>query len=173
MPVVEEFESLSEKLARVTAECERLRAENERLRRTLADPELRSEERHEVQIPTGDVVSSPANSQARAELSVPEKIALFRSLFRGRDDVYAIQWARPDGNVSYSPACLRDWKALRSVPEAERRKMDRATRQLLPLTDEAIHAHLSGKCTVGVYPLLPDEMCWLLAVDFDKKSWLA
>ncbi len=38
MPVVEEFESLSEKLARVTAECERLRVENERLRRTLATP---------------------------------------------------------------------------------------------------------------------------------------
>src|SRR5580693_8861892 len=69
----------------------------------------------------------------RAQLSVPEKIALFRSLFRGREDVYAIQWARPDGNVSYAPACLRDWKALRSVPEAERRKMDKATRQLVPL----------------------------------------
>ena len=49
--------------------------------------------------------------------------------------------------------------------------MDKATRQLLPMTDEAIHAHLSGKCTVGVYPLLQDDTCWFLAVDFDQKSW--
>ena len=28
-----------------------------------------------------------------------------------------------------------------------------------------------GEQTVGLYPLLPDETCWLLAVDFDKKTW--
>jgi hypothetical protein len=171
MPVVEEFESLSEKLARVTAECERLRAENERLRRTLADPEPRPKEKQQAPIPTGYVARSTVSAQAHAELSVPEKIALFRSLFHGREDVYAIQWARPDGDVSYSPAYLRDWKALRSVPEAERRKMDKATHQLLPMTDEAVHAHLSGKCTVGVYSLLQDDTCWFLAVDFDQESW--
>jgi regulator of replication initiation timing len=55
MPVVEEFESLSEKPARVTIECERLRVENERLRRALADPELRSEGKEQARLPTGDV----------------------------------------------------------------------------------------------------------------------
>ena len=65
----------------------------------------------------------PVSAPARTELSVPEKIALFRSLFRGREDVYAIQWGLDrTGTSGYSPACLRDWKALRSVPEAERRK---------------------------------------------------
>ena len=44
---------------------------------------------------------------------------------------------------------------------------------LLPLTNDAIRKHLTGKQTIGIYPLLPDEMCWLLAVDFDKKSWIA
>ena len=131
MPVVEEFESLSEKLARVRAECERLRAENERLRRALAGPELHPEENRQARIPAGDVAPSTVSAPARAELSVPEKIALFRSLFRGREDVYAIQWARPDGNVSYSPACLRDWNALRNAPEAERRKTDKASRGLV------------------------------------------
>jgi hypothetical protein len=42
---------------------------------------------------------------------------------------------------------------------------------LLPLTDEVIFQHLSGKITVGVYPLLADETCWLLAADFDGESW--
>src|ERR1700693_6222852 len=44
---------------------------------------------------------------------------------------------------------------------------------LLPLTPDAIRKHLTGKQTLGIYPLLPDETCWFLAVDFDKKSWMA
>jgi len=44
---------------------------------------------------------------------------------------------------------------------------------LQPLTDDAIRNHLTGKQTVGIYPLLPDDTCWFLALDFDKKSWLA
>ena len=24
---------------------------------------------------------------------------------------------------------------------------------------------------IGLYPLLQDETCWFLAVDFDKKNW--
>ena len=108
---------------------------------------------------------------ARGDLSVPEKIALFRSLFRGREDVYALRWEKADGKSGYSPASIRDWKAVMSVPPAERKKLDQATRQLLPLTDDAVHQHLSGKNTIGVYPLLPDETCWFLAVDFDQESW--
>jgi len=171
MPVVEEFESLSEKLARVTAECEHLRAENEHLRRALAGSARGPEEKQLSQIPTDETVLSEAGAPVHAKLSVPEKIALFRSLFRGREDVYALRWEAADGKPSYSPACIRDWKALRSVPEAERRKLDKVTRQLLPLTDEVINAHLSGKCTAGIYPLLPDDTCWFLAVDFDQESW--
>ena len=55
--------------------------------------------------------------------------------------------------------------------ESEWKKRDKETRQLLPLTDEAVHDHLSGNITVGVYPLLSDETCWFLAVDFDQRTW--
>ena len=160
---MDEFETLSEQLARVTAECERLREENARLCRLLSEQAR----------PATPAKSEPAPPQpsAPAELSVPEKIALFRSLFRGREDVYALRWESADGKSGYSPASIRDWKAVMSVPPAERKKLDQATRQLLPLTDDAIHQHLSGKNTIGVYPLLPDETCWFLAVDFDQESW--
>jgi superfamily II DNA or RNA helicase len=47
----------------------------------------------------------------------------------------------------------------------------RETRKNIPLTDAAIHAHLAGKQTLGVYPMLLEETCWFLAVDFDKKTW--
>jgi hypothetical protein len=39
------------------------------------------------------------------------------------------------------------------------------------LDDRALYEHLSGQRTVGLYPLLPDENTWFLALDFDKSDW--
>jgi len=39
------------------------------------------------------------------------------------------------------------------------------------LTDRVVLSHLNGNVTIGIYPLLPDDTCWFLAVDFDKASW--
>ena len=39
-----------------------------------------------------------------------QKIALYRSLFRGREDAYANGYLRKDGRMGYSPACLNAWK---------------------------------------------------------------
>jgi len=106
-----------------------------------------------------------------------EKIALFRSLFRGRSDVYARRFvSRKNGNAGYSPACGNEW--IRGVCEKPRIKCsDCAHRQLLPLSDETIRWHLSGQDSAGrefvagVYPMLVDENCFFLAADFDKASW--
>jgi superfamily II DNA or RNA helicase len=97
---------------------------------------------------------------------------MFRSLFRGREDVYAVRWER-NGKSGYSPACVMDWRAIHSARPEERKKIGRKTRSLLPLTDDAIRDHLTGKQTLGIYPLLPDETCQFLVADFDKKSWMA
>ena len=173
---MEEFETLSEQLARVTAECERLREENARLCSLLPDHTrpATGAQIEPLALPITFSVNAPVRTSeppARGDLSIPEKIALFRSLFRGREDVYALRWEKADGMSGYSPASIRDWKAVMSVPPAERKKLDQATRQLLPLTDEAVHQHLSGKNTLGIYPLLPDETCWFLAADFDQELW--
>ena len=104
-------------------------------------------------------------------LSKDAKIALFRSLFRGREDVYAVRTQFKNGDWGYVPASIRDWKAVLSADTAIRKKVDQKTRKLLPLTDDVVRQHLEGKQTIGVYPLLLDETCWFLAVDFDKKSW--
>jgi superfamily II DNA or RNA helicase len=181
---MEDLESLSEKLARVTNECELLREENSRLRELLKNQPI---PRTEGSIPdskpasatndqnaaadcgaTKAAVAVPA--QAAPELSTVEKISLFRALFRGREDVFAVRWESGE-KAGYSPASIRDWTALRGVSKSEWKKRDKATRQLLPLTDQAIHDHLSGKTTIGVYPLLHNETCWFLAVDFDQKTW--
>ncbi|WP_322994389.1 TOTE conflict system archaeo-eukaryotic primase domain-containing protein [Castellaniella sp.] len=106
-----------------------------------------------------------------SRLSTAEKVALFRRLFRGRTDVYPIRWeSKSTGRSGYAPACANEWRA--GVCEKPRVKCgDCSNRLLIPLSDAVIYDHLAGKHTVGVYPLLEDDTCYFLAVDFDETDW--
>ena len=109
--------------------------------------------------------------------SSEEKIRLFRSLFRGRDEVYPRRFeSRKTGRSGYAPACANEW--VRGICEKPRIKCAECpNRRFLPVTDEVIRWHLSGQdaegqpFVAGVYPLLLDETCFFLAVDFDKAGW--
>jgi hypothetical protein len=148
------------------AECQQLRKEVSRLHQLLRengiDPFL------PLSAPTNSA-SSP--TEQTTKLSTEQKIELFRSLFRGREDVYAVRWEGPNGRHGYSPASKRDWKAYNAAKLEDRKRVDKETRTYLPLSNQTIHEHLAGKQTIGVYPLLPDETCWFLAADFDKDTW--
>jgi hypothetical protein len=102
----------------------------------------------------------PAASEV-AQLSTlsdnPAKVALFRSLFRGREDVYAERWRTKDGTWAYRPACKKDWQAVLASRPEDHKRVDRQTRTLYAVTDEVIRQHLTGKKAIGVYPLLLDE----------------
>jgi superfamily II DNA or RNA helicase len=151
-----EAKNSDELLAAAVAEAGRLRCENERLRKLLrvreSCPQVIFGSQMETKPPVG------------VSLSADEKIRLFRSLFRGREDVYAVRWEGRNGKSGYSPACAKTaFYASRSEWKANR--------EFLPLTDTVIRHHLSGELTAGVYPLLKDERCWFLAADFDKATW--
>ena len=108
-----------------------------------------------------------------------QKISLFRSLFRGRDDVYPRRFqSRTTGKSGYAPACANEW--IRGVCEKPRIKCAECShRRFFPVTDDVIRWHLSGQdeagrdFVLGVYPMLLDETCFFLAIDFDKMHWLA
>ena len=106
-----------------------------------------------------------------SQFSPSQKIALFRSLFRGRTDVYPVRWeSHSTGKSGYAPACANEWKS--GVCEKPRIKCSECSnRQLSLLTDEVIYDHLAGKHTVGIYPLLTNDCCYFLAVDFDDEQW--
>lgn len=144
-------------LAQAEAALAQLDAERARVQRRLAA--LRS---------AGVTQTHGTIPAARA--IAPERIALFRSLFRGREDVYAMRWvSTKTGKTGYSPACTREWMQ-RMWREPELRRQQRPPEALLLLTDAAIRDHLEGRGVLGVYPLLTDERCWFLAVDFDGKA---
>jgi YVTN family beta-propeller protein len=109
--------------------------------------------------------------------SAKEKIALFRSLFRGREDIYPQRFeSRKTGRAGYSPACGNEW--VRGICEKPRIKCSECAHQhFLHITDDAVRWHLSGRddqnrpFVMGVYPMLLDETCFFLAADFDKAAW--
>ena len=116
----------------------------------------------------------PATSPSRPEssrLSTEAKVALFRRRFRGRTDVYPVRWeSKTTGKSGYAPACANEWRA--GVCEKPRIKCgDCRNRALIPLSDAAIYAHLAGDHTIGVYPMLEDDSCYFLAIDFDDAEW--
>jgi len=120
-----------------------------------------------------DLISEPVDQRSSPEA----KIALFRSLFRGREDVYPRRFeSRKTGRSGYAPACANEW--VRGVCEKPRIKCAECpNRRFLPITDDVVRWHLSGAdaegqpFVAGVYPLLQDETCFFLAVDFDKAGW--
>ena len=115
-------------------------------------------------------VSLPSASET-SKLSTGEKVALFRRLFRGRTDVYPIRWeSKTTGKSGYAPACANEWRP--GICEKPRIKCgDCTNRLLIPLSDAVIYGHLAGEHTVGIYPLLEDDSCYFVAVDFDEAEW--
>ncbi|MDR0326663.1 MAG: hypothetical protein LBI05_00030, partial [Planctomycetaceae bacterium] len=151
--------------AQLQTEIEHLQAENARLISLLDARGIawKTKELSRTENTISDVSSST--------FSTDEKIALFRSLFRGRNDVYPIRWESPtSGKSGYSPACANEWKrGICPKPQVKCSACD--YRELLPLTDQTVYNHLTGKQTVGIYPLLLDDTCCFLAVDFDDDNW--
>ncbi|TXH96983.1 MAG: DEAD/DEAH box helicase [Rheinheimera sp.] len=109
-------------------------------------------------------------TQINSSLSPSEKIAIFRGLFRGRHDIFANRWQNQQGKSGYSVACNNEWvKGICNKPRIKCQECQH--RQFSELTDQVLYRHLAGQQVVGLYPLLNDNTCYLLAVDFDKGNW--
>jgi superfamily II DNA or RNA helicase len=153
-------------MSKIEAELIQLRAENSMLKGLLA--------KHGIAIPQQVVVPESADPAVRSiakQLSPDAKIKLFRRLFQGRNDVYPVRWeSQKTGKTGYSPVCANEWR--HGVCEKPRIKCGECNNSLyVPVTDNVIFLHLKGEITAGVYPLLPGDRCYFLAIDFDDADW--
>lgn len=179
------YDKLLEQYHMLLQEAERLKAENHRLRTLLSQHAentadtlfLReSEENHDA-----DPEAKSEATQSTDPLTVDhfspseKKIALFRSLFVGREDVFARRWVqRKTGKSGYQPVCKNEWTNL--CDKRANKCASCSHRELLPVTDKDVFRHLAGKDAdgrdvIGIYPLLPDDTCRFLCADFDEKMY--
>jgi superfamily II DNA or RNA helicase len=146
------------RLAELDGEREALSRELSRLRQELADAEPRP-------------AAAAPPSRGKPPASKEEKVALYRSLFSGREDVFPQFWRnRKTGKEGYSPACANEWVV--GVCGKPKVKCGECPHQaFLDVTDQVSLDHLQGRHVMGVYPLLRDGSCRFLAVDFDEGVW--
>lgn len=156
-------------IAALEARIRQLDEERERLVRRARD--LRAQAASGLPERAPEVPAPP-----REPMSPREKLDLFRSLFRGRLDVYPKRWEKGE-RKGYSPACFNEFVRIDQTckkilkPPARKSCGDCPNQAFKPVTDEALREHFRGNHVMGVYPLQPDERCWFLAADFDKSRW--
>ena len=166
-----------EKYNLLLGENRRLIKENDRLKAQLGIAEHKPAENRiagpttEKSICDDEPKDSASFSSVNNRSDSISKIRLFMSLFKGRDDVYAKKWENKKKATSgYSPVCLNQWQAgLCGRPKTS---CSKCANQLYDTLDEhVIEDHLRGSIVAGIYPMLPDETCHFLAMDFDKAGW--
>lgn len=152
------------------AECQRLRDEIGRLRQILIDNDIDPD-------PSAPQREATAQSNLPCvQLTTQQKIELFRSLFRGREDVYAVRWENPDGRHGYSPVAQRDWKAYNSANIEDRKRVDKETRKYVPLSWKGtlqqyvgrLHRLHDNKRVVEVYDYV-DSNVLMLARMYERR----
>lgn len=165
----QEITKIEAELASIDKKRKKLLSELSQLRQQVLQKNATPQLSLNLQTPTIDKSTSQA-----------EKISLFRALFRGREDVFPRRFEnRNSGKSGFAPVCRNEWKTgVCQKPKISCQKCNH--REFVPISDEIIRNHLIGSdpndhsgrdFTIGVYPLLTDETCWFLAVDFDKATW--
>jgi superfamily II DNA or RNA helicase len=177
MGIVMDYKELLENYTVLLEELDRLRKENKHLRTQLeiATSEPPGNTPEDIKIvektPCEESITQNFKSVVDNTSDSSAKIHLFMSLFKGRSDVYAKRWENKNKGISgYSPVCLNQWQAgVCKKPIISCSKCE--NKDYAALDEDAIENHLRGNIVAGVYPMLQDETCHFLAVDFDEADW--
>lgn len=165
------MEDIQEKCNHLLQQNEALRQENEVLKSLLYAHGIEYKPKHvEEKVVAYSPITLPS-----VKLSIEERVAIFHSLFKGREDVFARRWfSKTTGKSGYQPVCINEWR--RGVCDKKKYKCaDCPNRHFAPLTYQDLYRHLEGKdencCdVVGLYAIMPDNNCAFLCTDFDDKS---
>lgn len=172
-----DYKELYAKYNKLLGEASRLKEENRKLKAQLRITKYKSSNnttsaiKSEYNYPNKESINNGYCSDVNNASDSLTKIRLFKSLFRGRDDVYAKRWEnKRKGTSGYSPVCLNQWQqGVCGKPQIACSKCEHKRYALLE--EDAIENHLRGNTIVGTYPMLQDETCCFLAMDFDEADW--
>ncbi len=99
-----------------------------------------------------------------------DQLLLFKSIFKGRQDVYAKRWEAKD-KAGYAPAYDIDWSGYELHKATGGTIKDYPHKTYSTINEGVITGHLEGKEVIGVYPLLENNTSWFASVDFDENNW--
>ena len=105
-------------------------------------------------------------------LTREEKVKIFMNYFKGRDDVYPyLSIDKNNPNVKYYiPACANEWKNGVCNKTMGKKCKDCQYRENRPLSKDIIYKHMYENNPIGIYPLLGNDTCYFLSLDFDNKN---
>lgn len=172
-----DYGNLLEKHNILLEEVNRLKQENKLLKAQLGllksepSPNITEGIKTKNNIVADELLDKNCLSNVDNKSDTPSKIRLFMSLFNGREDVYAKRWENKNkGTSGYSPVCLNQWQAgICGKPKISCSKCE--NKLYTALDEDVIENHLRGKIVAGIYPMLSDETCCFLAMDFDEADW--
>ena len=161
------------KIDMIIARLHELEEENIRLKSLLEKHGISYETKRQNGVAKAS--TSREHHSSHDQLSLQEKVELFRNLFKGREDVFAKRWySNTTTQSGYQPVCEREW----NKDYCDKRKykcVECPNRQFTSLSYEHVYNHLAGKDefgrdVIGVYPILKNHTCHFLCADFDDKS---
>ena len=172
-----DYRELLEKYNVLLEQADRLTKENIQLRAQLGLPDSEliqktiSVKSTERKIPDDESAARNFFSDVDNQSDSFSKIRLFMSLFKGHEDIYAKRWENKNkGTSGYSPVCLNEWQSgICAKPKIPCSKCE--NKCYAALDEGVIENHLRGNTIAGIYPMLPDETCCFLAMDFDDADW--
>lgn len=118
------------------------------------------------------MLNQSISDDTELSLSRNEKIKVFMNYFRGRDDVYpylSIDKNNPKIKY-YIPACVNEWKQGVCNKTMGKKCKNCQYRENKLLSKEVIYNHMYGNNPIGIYPLLENDTCYFLSLDFDNKN---
>ncbi len=156
-----ELEELEQELAELDSKRAGLILKVNALRNAMSSGEIAK-----LQMP---LIGRPVLGTAPATNA--EKVALFLTLFRCRENMYPKRWDnQKTGKSGYAPACRNEW--VKPICQKPSIKCGECSHQNFPPLDEtAVGGHLKGATTIGTYAIREDDTCTFLACDFDESGW--
>ena len=101
-----------------------------------------------------------------------DSVKIFMNYFKGRNDVYPyLSIDKTNPNIKYFiPACANEWKNGVCNKTMGKKCKTCQYRENKPISKDTIYKHMYGNQSIGIYPLLENDTCFFLSLDFDDKD---